>query len=38
VLCVAGLDLLPKRRLVRAGLMAFVVCWSVLAYGAYFLV
>jgi hypothetical protein len=38
VLCAAGLDLLPKNRLVRAAVFAFVLCWSVLVYGAYFVV
>jgi len=38
VLCVAGLDLLPSHRLVRSAVIAFVVCWSVLVYGAYFVV
>ncbi len=38
VLCVAGLDLLPSNRLVRSAVIAFVVCWSVLVYGAYFVV
>jgi hypothetical protein len=38
VLCVAGLDLLPSNRLLRAAVFAFVLCWSVLVYGAYFVV
>jgi hypothetical protein len=38
VLCVAGLDLLPSNRVVRAAVFAFVLCWSVLVYGAYFVV
>jgi len=36
VLCVAGLQLLPQHRLLQSVLTAFVVCWSVLVYGAYF--
>jgi len=36
LLCVAGLDLLPAHRFVRGAVFAFVVCWSVLVYGAYF--
>jgi hypothetical protein len=36
LLCVAGLDLLPVQRFVRAAVFAFVLCWSVLVYGAYF--
>ncbi len=36
LLCVAGLDLLPSNRVVRAAVFAFVLCWSVLVYGAYF--
>jgi hypothetical protein len=35
VLGVAGIDLLPANRLLRTAALAFVVCWSVLAYGAY---
>lgn len=35
-LCVAGLDLLPRQRLLRSALVAFVVCWAVLIYGTYF--
>ena len=38
LLCVAGLDLLPKHWAVRSAVWAFVLCWSVLAYGAYFVV
>jgi hypothetical protein len=38
VLCVAGFDLLPANRLVRAGVMSFVVCWSVMVYATYFVV
>ncbi len=36
VLCVAGLQLLPQHRVFQSALTAFVVCWSVLVYGAYF--
>jgi len=36
VLCVAGLDLLPANRWVRAAVNAFVVCWSVMVYATYF--
>jgi hypothetical protein len=36
VLGAAGLDLLPPNRLLRTAALAFVLCWSVLAYGAYF--
>jgi hypothetical protein len=36
VLCVAGLDLLPPNRLVRSAMIAFVLSWSVLVYGTYF--
>jgi hypothetical protein len=38
VLCVAGLDLLPSHRMARAAVFAFVLSWSVLVYGAYFVV
>jgi hypothetical protein len=36
VLCVAGLEWLPQRRLLRTAVAAFVICWSVLVYAAYF--
>jgi hypothetical protein len=38
ILCAAGLDLAPSNRLVRAAIFAFLLCWSVLVYGAYFVV
>jgi hypothetical protein len=36
ILCVAGLDLLPSHRWIRSAMIAFVLCWSVLVYGTYF--
>jgi hypothetical protein len=36
VLCVAGFDLLPSSRPLRAAATAFVACWCTLVYGAYF--
>jgi hypothetical protein len=38
ILCAAGLDLLPKKTWVRSAVLAGVICWGVLAYGAYFVV
>jgi hypothetical protein len=37
ILCAAGLDLLPANRLVRTVVMAFVLCWCAMVYGAYFM-
>jgi len=38
VLCVAGFDVLPSNRAIRAAATALIVCWCALAYGAYFIV
>jgi hypothetical protein len=35
-LCVAGLDLLPRWRVLRSAAVAFVLSWAVLVYGTYF--
>ena len=35
-LCVSGLDLLPRQRVIRSAAGAFVFCWAALVYGTYF--
>src|SRR5262249_54573293 len=36
LLCVAGLDLLPRHWAVRSTTWAFLLCWAVLVFGTYF--
>jgi hypothetical protein len=38
VLCVAGLDLLPQRRLLRSALTAFIITCSMAAFATYFVI